>query len=202
MRATRSLPTGLTLCSCAALLLSTACSSSDSAEPNGGAQDAASEASSSTDGGDAGVDPSRNADPMDLDPANGDPSLDIAGSWIYFDRDQPWVRVELYGASPPPATLYFWSCSVLLGTANAPVVTYTVQTLNGTQSASAEGLDKAKVTFVTEPKGFRVLFADTTLQFDRYGPECSVKKTNGGTLAQDTSGTFSVTTKQSRSFGP
>jgi hypothetical protein len=63
-------------------------------------------------------------------------------------------------------------------------------------------MDKAKITFAAEPKGFRVLFADATLAFDRYGLECDVKKTNAGTLAQDTSGSFQVTTKETRTFGP
>ncbi len=199
--ATRSLPMGLA----AALVFSIACSSnSDSGAPaaDGGAQDGASEASEAGDAGDGGVDPSFNADPQDLDATNGDPSLDIAGSWIYFDNNQPWVRVQFYASWPPPATLYFWSCQVFLGTADAPVVTYTVQDQNGTQTDSADGMDKTKITFAEEAKGFRVLFADATLQFDRYGLECSVKKTNTGTLAQDTSGAFQVTTKMQRTFGP
>jgi len=75
-----------------------ACSSSDSAEPavDGGAQDAIASDTSSDGGADA-PDPSFSADPQDLDPASGDPSLDIAGSWIYFDGGQPWVRAVFYG---------------------------------------------------------------------------------------------------------
>ena len=85
-------------------------------------------------GADAAADPSFNADPQDLDPTNGDPSLDIAGSWIYFDSGQPWVRAVFYGNWPPASTLYSWSCQVFLSTENAPVVTYTVQSLSGTQT--------------------------------------------------------------------
>ncbi|HEY8076652.1 MAG TPA: hypothetical protein VIF62_21150, partial [Labilithrix sp.] len=110
--------------------------------------------------------------------------------------------VEFYGNWPPPASIYFWSCSVLLGTVDAPVVTYTVQSQSGTQTDSVDGLDKAKVTFAVEAKGFRALFADATIAFDHYGLECDVKKTNMGTLAQDTSGSFAVGTKQARTFGP
>lgn len=162
----------------------------------------ASEVSDGSDASDGSVDPSYNANPTRLDPTNGDPSIDIAGSWIYFDNDQPWVRVRFNGNWPPPATLYFWSCSTFLSTANAPVVTYTVQNLSGTQTASADGIDKAKITFAAEPQGFRVLFADGALQFDHYALECTMKKTNAGTLAQGSSGPFEVKTKQVRTFGP
>jgi hypothetical protein len=193
-----------------ALFWLTACSSSsDASSPpvNDSGVSEASEAGDAGDagsGGDGGADPSYNANPTRLDPTNGDPSLDIAGSWIYFDNDQPWVRAQFNGAWPPPATLYFWSCSVFLSKdVNAPLVTYTVQNLSGTQTDSADGpLDKAKITFATEPNGFRVLFADTTLPFDHYALECSVKKTNAGTLAQVSSGPFEVKTKQARTFGP
>ncbi len=211
--ARRSLSAGLVLRSFApgvvtiATCFSIACSSSgDSGQPavDAGGGDAASEAGDAGDGGDGAVDPSFNADPMDLDATNGDPALDIAGSWIYFDNGRPWVRVEFYGAWPPPASLYFWSCSVLLGTVDAPVVTYTVQSQNGTQTDSVDpaAFDKSKITFAVEAKGFRVLFADASIAFDRYGLECSVKKTNTGTLAQDSSGSFVVGTKTSRTFGP
>ena len=132
----------------AALVSSIACGSSDSAQPaadgDSGAQDATPSADAKSDAGaDAAADPSFNADPQDLDPANGDPSLDIAGSWIYFDGGQPWVRVVFYGKWPPASTLYSWSCQVFLSTENAPVVTYTVRSLSGTQTDFAEGIDKA-----------------------------------------------------------
>lgn len=186
----------------AALVGFVGCSSSDDATAAGSPlSDAASDASA-TEGGDGAAEPFGNVDPKDIDPMNGDPSLDIAGSWIYFDKGQPWVRVEFQASWPPPTTLYFWTCSVLLGTANAPVVTYTMQTLNGTQATSAEGIEVAKVTFAAEPKGFRVLFTDTSLVFDRYGVECSLKKTKDSDLAQDTSGTFDVMSKKERTFGP
>ena len=197
---------------CSALLHASGCSSSGDSPAgavDSGSQDAATEASSTTDGGsDGAVDPSMNADPKDMDPTNGDPSLDIAGSWIFFDNNQPWVRASFYGNWPPAAALYSWSCSVLLGTANAPVVTYTVRSLSGTQTdlvdcaGAPTCIDKAKITFAAEPQGFRVLFADATLQFDHYGLECNVKKTNTGTLAEDTSGSFEVKTKEQRTFGP
>jgi len=189
----------------AALLALTACgSSSDSPEPadDGGAQDAIASDASSDGGADAAVDPSFNADPQDLDPASGDPSLDLAGSWIYFDNGQPWVRAASYGSWPPAATLYSWSCQVFLSTANAPVVTYTVQSLSGTQTDYAEGLDKAKITFAAEAKGFRILFADTTLQFDRYALQCTAQKAKTSTLTQDDSGPFIFKTKEQRTFGP
>lgn len=183
-----------------------ACSStgdSSPAEGDGGAQDGATDAgNASADGAADASDPSLNSDPQDLAAANGDPSLDIAGSWIFFDNDQPWVRAKFYGEWPPAGTLYSWSCSVLLGMANAPVVTYTVTALNGTQSNYADGMDKAKVTFVAEPTGFRVLFAETTLQFDRYGLQCTVQKAKTGPLEQDDSGSFIFKTKESRTFGP
>jgi hypothetical protein len=189
----------------ATLLASIACgnSSSDSPQPtdDGGAPDAiASDASS--DGGADAADPSFNADPQDLDPASGDPSSDLAGSWIYFDNGQPWVRAVSYGSWPPASTLFSWSCQVFLSTANAPVVTYTVRFLGGTQTDYAEGMDKAKITFAAEAKGFRVLFADATLQFDRYALQCTLQKTMTSTLVQDDSGSFTVQTKESRTFGP
>ncbi len=198
---------GLSSLAWAAAFVLCACSSDASTAPSdagdGGAPSDAIAASDSGDGSsDGNGDPSRNGDPQDLDPTNGDPSLDIAGSWIYFDANQPWIRAEFFGSWPPPATLYAWSCSVYLGTANAPVVTYTVQSLAGTQTDTAEGIDKAKITFAIEPKGFRVLFADATLQFDRYALECTVKKSNTGTLVQDASGAFEVKTKEPRAFGP
>ena len=180
-----------------------ACSSSDSAEPavDGGAQDAIASDTSSDGGADA-PDPSFSADPQDLDPASGDPSLDIAGSWIFFDSGQPWVRAVFYGNWPPAATLYSWSCQVFLSTANAPVVTYTVQSLSGTQTDYAEGMDKAKITFAAEAKGFRVLFADATLQFDRYALQCTAQKAKTNTLVQDDSGSFTFKTREARTFGP
>jgi hypothetical protein len=215
MRTTRrSLETRLGLRSLGRVLVSLAlvtipaCSSSGSggspaATDDAGAQDGANDANATEDGAvDGGGDPARNADPQDLDPTNGDPSLDIAASWIYFDDNQPWVRAEFYGSWPPPATLYSWSCSVYLGTANAPAVTYTVQSLGGTRTDYAEGIDKAKIDFANEPSGFRVLFGDATLTFDHYGLDCSVKKTNPGTLAQDSAGLFEVKSRAQRPFGP
>ncbi len=151
---------------------------------------------------DAGIDPSLNPDPKDLDPTNGDPSLDIGGSQIYFDKGAPWVRVEFYGAWPPAATVYSWACSVILGTQNAPVVTYTVQSTKGKQTDAVDGMDKAKVTLAVEPRGFRVLLGDATLVFDRYALECNVESTDTGTMVQDTSGSFVITTKIDRAFGP
>jgi hypothetical protein len=189
----------------AALLSLIGCGSSgDSSQPadDGGAQDAIASDASADGGADAAADPSFNADPQDLDPANGDPSLDLAGSWIYFDNGQPWVRALSYGSWPPPSTLYSWSCQVFLSTANAPVATYTVQSLSGTQTDYADGLDKAKVTFAVEAKGFRVLFADATLQFDRYALQCTAQKAKTSTLVQDDSGSFIVKTKEQRTFGP
>lgn len=189
----------------AALLSLTACGdSSDSPQPvdDGGAQDATAVDASPEGGADAAADPSFNADPQDLDPASGDPSLDLAGSWIYFDNGQPWVRAVSYGSWPPASTLYSWSCQVFLSTANAPVVTYTVQFLGGTQTDYAEGMDKAKITFAAEAKGFRVLFADAALPFDRYALQCTAQKAKTSTLVQDDSGSFTVKTKEMRTFGP
>jgi len=189
-----------------ATCFSIACSSSgDSGQPavDAGADDGASDAGAASDASDGSADPSRNSDPMDMDPTNGDPSLDIAASWIYFDNDQPWVRVAFYASWPPPATLYYWSCSVLLGTVDQPVATYTVQNQNGTQTVSGDGFaDNSKLVSATEPMGFRVLLPGAKMPFDHYGLECDVKKTNTGTLAQDTSGSFAVTTKTARTFGP
>jgi len=190
----------------AVLLSLIGCSSSDSSPPagDGGTQDAFV-IDASSDGGadaDAAADPSFNADPQDLDTTNGDPSLDIAGSWIYFDGGQPWVRAVFYGDWPPASTLYSWSCQVFLSIENAPVVTYTVQSLSGTQTTFAEGIDKAKITFATEAKGFRVLFADATLQFDRYALQCTAQKAKTSMLVQDDSGAFTVKTKETRTFGP
>jgi hypothetical protein len=162
----------------------------------------AAEGSAPEDGGaDAWVDPTHNADSVDLDPADGDPSLDIASSQIYFEGGAPWVRVAFFGPWPPSQQLYAWSCAVLLGTENAPVATYTVQGSAGTQSGFADGIDDAKVTFAVEAKGFRVRFGETTLAFDRYGIECSVQKTAAGAMVQDTSGNFVVGAKTDRPFG-
>ena len=206
-RATRVALRSLTWAVIAAALLSLiACSSSDSSPPagDGGTEDAVA-IDASSDGGadaDAAADPSFNADPQDLDATNGDPSLDIAGSWIYFDGGQAWVRAVFYGDWPPASTLYSWSCQVFLSTENAPVVTYTVQSLSGTQTTYADGMDKAKITFATEAKGFRVLFADATLQFDRYALQCTAQKAKTSTLVQDDSGSFTFKTKEPRAFGP
>jgi hypothetical protein len=81
-------------------------------------------------------------------------------------------------------------------------VTYTVQSLSGTQTVYVDGMDKAKVTFADEPKGFRLLFADATLQFDRYALQCTAQKVKTSTLAQDDSGSFTFKTKEPRAFGP
>ncbi len=181
-----------------------ACSSKSQANNNGG--------SSSGDAGDVGdgapqegglgaIDPSLNPDPQDLDPSNGDLSLDIAGSQVYFDKGAPWARVVFYGPWPPATTVYSWACSVALGTQNAPVVTYVVQASAGKQTDTVNGMDQAKVTFAAEPRGFRVLLADTTLVFDRYGVECTVQAKDIGKMSQDTSGAFVVTTKVERPFG-
>lgn len=182
-----------------------ACGSSSSDGPaapatDGGAQDAV--ASDAPSGDAAAAAPGVNADPQDVDPANGDPSLDISGSSIFFDAGQPWVRATFYGSWPPPSTLYAWSCQVFLSTANAPVATYTLQNLSGTQTDYAEGIDKAKITFAVEPNGFRVLFAEATLSFDRYALQCTSKKQSTSALAQDDSGSFIVGTKETRAFGP
>jgi hypothetical protein len=184
-------------------LCAVACSSSSSPAGGGGAGDDGGAGDSGV-GLDAGaIDPSLNPDPRDLDPAKGDPSLDIAGSQIYFDKDQPWVRAVFYGAWPPAATIYSWACSVSLGTANAPLVTYTVQGTKGVQTTDAQGIPLAQVTLATEPRGFRVLFASTTLVFDRYALECDVQvQDNGGTMLQDSSGAFVITTKMQKAFGP
>jgi hypothetical protein len=200
-----ALPSLAWLVASAALLPLLACSSSSSApsEPgDGGAADALASDAAPDGGADAAADPLFNADPQDLDPTNGDPSLDIAGSWIYFDNGQPWVRALFYGSWPPASTLYSWSCQVFLSTANAPVVTYTVQSLSGTQTDYADGMDKAKITFAVEAKGFRVLFADAALQFDRYALQCTAQKTKASTLVQDDSGSFTFKAKEPRTFGP
>jgi hypothetical protein len=184
-------------------LIACSSSSSETSDPvDGGALDALASDASAEGSADAATDPLFNADPQDLDPTNGDLSLDLAGSWIYFDNGQPWVRALVYGSWPPPSTLYSWSCQVFLSTANAPVVTYTVQSLSGTQTVYVDGMDKAKVTFVDEAKGFRLLFADATLQFDRYALQCTAQKVKTSTLAQDDSGSFTFKTKEPRTFGP
>ena len=158
----------------------------DSSTPPDGAADAAVEG---------------NADPMELDAINGDPALDIASSDLYFDSGNPWVRVTFFGAWPPAQQLHSWQCSILLGTENAPVATYTTQGTSGVVTDFVEGIEKAKMTFVVEPKGFRVRFGEATLAFDRYGLECSVQKTPQGTRVQDTSGNFVVNAKIQRPFG-
>jgi hypothetical protein len=81
-------------------------------------------------------------------------------------------------------------------------VTYTVQSLSGTQTTYAEGIDAAKVTFATEPTGFRVRFADGALAFDRYALQCTAQKTRTGESVQDDSGSFTITTKETRSYAP
>jgi len=181
-----------------------ACSSSSSAGGGGSSNGGTPDGAAGDGGTDAGaIDPSLNADPRDLDPATGDPSLDIGGSQIYFDNGQPWVRTVFYGAWPPAATIYSWACAVSLGTANAPVVTYNVQGTKGVQSSDAQGMPVEQITLATEPRGFRVLFASTTLVFDRYAIECDVQvQDTGGTMLQDTSGAFVVTTKTQKTFGP
>jgi hypothetical protein len=145
------------------------------------------------------VDPMSNADPEDLE--NGDPALDIASSEILFDNGAPWVRVTFYGAWPPSPQISSWGCSVLLGTANAPVVTYTRLGSSGTESDEVNGIDAAKITYEKEPMGFRVRFGDTTLAFDRYAIESNVEVTAGGAEVQDSSGAFVITTKTQRPFG-
>jgi hypothetical protein len=77
-----------------------------------------------------------------------------------------------------------------------------VQSLSGTQTVYVDGMDKAKVTFADEPKGFRLLFADATLQFDRYALQCTAQKVKTSTLVQDDSGSFIFKTKEPRTFGP
>lgn len=148
---------------------------------------------------DAGALP--NADPKDLDAKNGDPSLDIASSGLFFDNDVAWVRVVFYGDWPPPSQLDSWSCATILGTENAPVVNYTVHASHGAQTAAADGIVETKVTFAQEPRGFRVRFGDPTLAFDRYGIECTVQRSADGIAAQDTSGNFVITEKIQRGFG-
>ncbi len=162
---------------------------------------AANAAVSAESGADADlVDPTLNPDPMDL-AAEGDPALDIAGSQLFFDNGEPWVRVAFFGAWPPPPSVYSWACSVLLGTQNAPPVTYTPQGNGGVQSDFVDGIAAAKVTYVVEPKGFRVRFSDAALVFDRYGLECSIEKTVQSQRVQDVSGTFVLTGKIQRPFG-
>jgi hypothetical protein len=165
-------------------------------------QEAAAADARSDAGADAAAGPSSNVDPQDVDAASGDPSLDIAGSWLYFDGGQPWVRAVFYGSWPPAPALYAWSCQVFLSTANAPVATYTVQALAGTQTDYADGLDKTKITFVGEAKGFRVLFADASLAFDRYALQCTAQKSSTSPLTQDDRGAFTFEAKEQRSFGP
>lgn len=151
---------------------------------------------------DAGPTLPGNQDPKDLDPATGDLALDIAASEIFFDNGAPWVRVQFFGAWPPPSQLYAWSCAVLLGTQNAPVATYTVQAHSGKLATVADGIDETKVTYVAEATGFRVLFGDAKLVFDRYGLDCTVQRTVDGATAEDTSGNFVVAEKVQRPFGP
>ena len=182
-----------------------ACSSKSSGDNGVGGSGDAGAADVGADQGVSGlpIDPSLNLDPRDLDAVNGDPALDIGGSQLYFDKGAPWVRVVFYGAWPPPTTLYSWACSVVLGTQNAPVVNYTVQSLSGAaRTTTVDGMDPAKITFAVEPRGFRVLFADATLAFDRYGLECDVQAKDPGAMAADTSGSFVVTAKVERAFGP
>jgi hypothetical protein len=188
MRFSFSLPLALAMVACSA----NKDAASDAAVPDAGAL---------VDGAPDVVDPTSNADPEDLDPVNGDPALDIASSEIFFDNGAPWVRVTFYGAWPPPAQLSSWACSVFLGTANVPVVTYTHLGSSGRESDEVDGIDAAKITYQKEPMGFRVRFGDTTIAFDRYAVQSTVEKTAGGAQAQDASGAFVVTTKTSRPFG-
>ena len=170
----------------------------DAAASADAAKDAGANAESSPDAGP--VDPTLNPDPMDL-AAEGDPALDIAGSQLFFDNGEQWVRVAFFAAWPPPSSVYSWACSVLIGTENAPLVTYTPQGNSGVQSDFVDGIAAAKVTYVVEPKGFRVRFSDATLVFDRYGLECSIEKTVQSQRVQDVSGNFVLTGKIQRPFG-
>lgn len=170
--------------------------------PDGATPDASPPRVDPDAGEDAGLEPGSNADPRDLDAVEGDPALDIAGSQLYFDNGAPWVRVKFWGAWPPAATTYSWSCSILLGTENAPAVSYSTQANSGVPSTLVDGILESKITFAAEPQGFRVMFGDPKIVFDRYGLECSYQKTATSQWVSDSSGTFVVTTKQSRTFGP
>lgn len=178
-------------------LAATACSSEEGASAaapivaDAGAADA-----------DAGPTLPGNQDPKDLDPTTGDPSLDVAASEIFFDNGAPWVRATFFGDWPPASSLYAWSCSVLLGTENAPVATYVIQGHSGKLATATDGIDETKITYAPEPKGFRVLFGDPKLAFDRYGLDCTVQRTVDSATAEDTSGNFVVSEKVQRPFGP
>lgn len=170
-----------------AVALLTACSADDASTTSGGT-------SSSADLG--------NTDARDLDAADGDPALDIASSGIFFADGAPWVRVAFFGAWPPSTQTYAWACAVVLGTENAPTVTFTRFGDRGVTSDVAEGIDAAKVSFVDEAKGFRLRFADPSLAFDRYGVECTVQKTSQSPSVSDSSGTFPVEPRTPKAFGP
>lgn len=153
---------------------------------------------SSTTSEDAAPAPGSNVDPRDDAPA----SLDVATSQLFFDGASPWVRVTFFGAWPPSKATYAWACAVVLGTENAPSMTFTRFGDEGVTTDVVEGLDASKVVFADEPRGFRVRFAEPNLAFDRYGIECSVQETSTSPTASDTSGAFPVGERSPRAFGP
>jgi hypothetical protein len=138
----------------------------------------------------------------DLDAVHSDPALDIATSQSFVDQGRPWIRVTFAGAWPRPA-YYSHYVKVMLRRSSPPAeaAAHTDQLHDGVASTMTTGVAPAKITFVPEANGFRLLFDDPALMFDSYSVECGVLKTMGGMFVQDTSGPFTFE-RTERAFGP
>ncbi len=146
-------------------------------------------------GGSGGGQPLADTDPEDIDPVHGDPSLDVIGSESYVWQGQPWIRVRVAGAWPPP-DYYSWYAMVHLQDGSGDVVTLTVELHDGVSSRIPAGIALGDVTFAPEPEGFRVLFGGPPLAVGAYLIESGILKTANGTFVQDFAGPFPLSSSE------
>jgi hypothetical protein len=129
----------------------------------------------------------------DLDPDNGDPSLDIVGSGAYSaPSGGVWFRV-VFDGTWKPAPFYSYFCRISLYDANGGTSAELVTELHdGVESLIPAGVDLANVTYVVESKGFRVHLAGVTPP-PSYGVQAGMIQVEGDPYVEDLSGPHDLT---------
>lgn len=131
----------------------------------------------------------------DIDPANGDPALDIVASGMFeTSAGETWVRVELNAPWPPSPSLFSWFIQISIDDTALSRLSIVTEVHDGVPDTRTEGgIALADTDLVFEPSGVRVLFADPTFAPVNYRIETGVLRTSGGLFVQDTAGPFTVT---------
>jgi hypothetical protein len=128
--------------------------------------------------GDAGVDQRAvMTDPVDVDPINGDPGIDMVR--VTSGRTPNgfiWVRMEMAGPWPPSTSFWSWFALVELGDANGGSATAVRQFHMGAFQDFASGVPQGSVTITNEPNGVLFMFAAPPPNVTLIGPQSGIQK--------------------------